>query len=226
MSEAGHPRIGVMGLGNLMRTDDAVGMLALRTLMEDGRLPPVVRAIEGGSLGLDLLHSLRGISHLLVLDAVDTGLAPGILVRFEADELAGLPVSKSVHLLGFSDLMGVLWLLDAAPAEVVLLGVQPASTGWGTALTPVVEAAQEELVQAALQQIENWIQEICAPTPTAAAAAKASPASRHQERKQEDAIGWRAPGARSLDAPGSGGEARCARPSTNPPCWRWSAAPA
>jgi hydrogenase maturation protease len=160
MSEAASFRIGLLGLGNLMRTDDAMGMLALRSLTEDGRLPPEVRVIEGGSLGLDLLDSLRGISHLLALDAVDTGVAPGTLVRFEADELAGLPVSKSVHLLGFSDLMGVLYLMEAAPAEIVLLGVQPESTDWGTALTPVVEAAQKELVHAALRQIESWVEQI------------------------------------------------------------------
>lgn len=155
-------RIGVLGLGNLMRTDDAVGMLTLRSLTEDGRLPSEVRVIEGGTLGLDLLDSLRGISHLLALDAVDVGIAPGTLMRFEGDELADLPVSKSVHLLGFSDLMGVLRLIEAAPLEVVLLGVQPEFTDWGTALTPAVEAAQSELVEAALQQIAQWIEEISA----------------------------------------------------------------
>lgn len=165
MSEAARFRIGVLGLGNLMRTDDAVGMLALRSVAEDGRLPGDVRVIEGGSLGLDLLDSLRDISHLLAIDAVDSGVAPGTVVRFEGDELAGLPVSKSVHLLGFSDLLGVLRLMDAAPAAVVLLGVQPESTDWGTELTPVVEAAQKELVEAALRQIEGWLQEISAVTP-------------------------------------------------------------
>ena len=43
MSEAARFRIGVLGLGNLMRTDDAVGMLVLRSLTEDRRLPPEVR---------------------------------------------------------------------------------------------------------------------------------------------------------------------------------------
>jgi hydrogenase maturation protease len=160
MSEAVPCRIGLLGLGNLMRTDDAVGMLTLRSMTEDGRLPPEVHAIEGGSLGLDLLDSLRGVSHLLALDAVDTGVTPGTLVRFEGDELARLPVSKSVHLLGFSDLMGVLRLMDAAPVEVVLLGVQPESTDWGTVLTPAVETARKDLVQAALGQIERWLEEI------------------------------------------------------------------
>lgn len=160
MSEAAPRRIGLLGLGNLMRTDDGVGMLTLRNMTEDGRLPSEVHVIEGGSLGLDLLDSLRGVSHLLALDAVDTGVTPGTLVRFEGDELAHLPVSKSVHLLGFSDLMGVLRLMDAAPAEVVLLGVQPESTDWGTVLTPAVETARKDLVQAALGQIERWLEEI------------------------------------------------------------------
>jgi hydrogenase maturation protease len=65
-------------------------------------------------------------------------------------------------LLGFSDLLGVLHLIGAAPAEVVLLGVQPESTDWGTVLTPALEAAQKELVQAALRQIQSWLQEISA----------------------------------------------------------------
>lgn len=152
--------IGLLGLGNLMRSDDAVGMLTLQTLMEDSRLPPEIQVIQGGTLGLDLLGHLHGISHLLALDAVDTGVAPGTLTRFAAQDLADLPISKSVHLLGFSDLLFVLNLMDAAPVEVVLLGVQPESTGWGTALTPTVEAAQKGLVEAALAQLTQWVEEI------------------------------------------------------------------
>ncbi len=163
--QTGAFRITVLGLGNLMRTDDAVGMLAVNEIREIGRLPEDIQIVEGGTLGLDLLDKLYGTTHLLVLDAVDTGAAPGTLVRFERDELAKLPIAKSVHLLGFSDLMDVLRLMDASPTEVVLLGVQPESTGWGTMLTPVVDAARNELVKAAQKQIERWSEEIFAPTP-------------------------------------------------------------
>jgi hydrogenase maturation protease len=155
-------KIALLGLGNLMRTDDAVGMLTLRTLAESGRLPSDVRVIEGGTLGLDLLDSLRDISHLLVLDAVDTGVAPGTIMRFEGQEIDKLPVSKSVHLLGFSDLVGALRLIDAAPAEVVLLGVQPASTDWGTVLTAKVETARYDLMQGALERLAQWTVETSA----------------------------------------------------------------
>ena len=153
-------RIALMGLGNLMRTDDAVGMLALLKLTESGQLPHEIRAIEGGTLGLDLLDSLRGITHLLALDAVDTGVEPGTLVRFEAHELDNLPLSKSVHLLGFADLIGALRLMDAAPREIVLLGVQPASTDWGTVLTPAVESGQRKLMESAIVQLKQWVNEL------------------------------------------------------------------
>jgi hydrogenase maturation protease len=160
MSERVPFRIGLLGLGNLMRTDDAVGMFTLRQLTEDRRLPRVVRVIEGETLGLDLLDKVHGISHLLALDAVDTGAEPGTLVRFAGPDLADLPISKSVHLLGFSDLMNVLRLMDAAPVEVVLLGVQPESTDWGTALTQSMEAAKGKLAEEALDQIAHWAAEI------------------------------------------------------------------
>src|ERR1017187_5163194 len=158
MTSAVTCRIALLGLGNLMRTDDAFGMLVLECLAKDIRLPQGVRIIEGGTLGLDLLNSLRDITHVLAIDAVETGDAPGTVVRFADDEMASLPTSKSVHLLGFSDLLGVLHLIDAAPAETVLLGVQPESTDWGTVLTPSVAAAQDEIVELALEQIDVWME--------------------------------------------------------------------
>jgi hydrogenase maturation protease len=147
-------RICVLGLGNLMRTDDAAGMLALRRLTGDARFPSDVEVVEGETLGLDLLHAVYGVSHLLVLDAVDTGASAGTLTRFEGQEVIDLPTSRSVHLLGLSDLIQVLRLMDAPPMEIVLLGVQPESTEWGTVLTAAVEGAQAGLVEAALGQLE------------------------------------------------------------------------
>jgi hydrogenase maturation protease len=162
MSDNAPFKIALLSLGNLMRTDDAIGILTLRTLAESNLLPPEVRVIEGGTLGLDLLDSLRDISHLLVLDAVDTGTTPGKLKRFEGRQVDNLPVSKSVHLLGFSDLMGALRLIDAAPEQVVLLGVQPACTGWGTVLTSAVETALGGLIESTQKQLAQWIIEAAA----------------------------------------------------------------
>ena len=158
------PRIAVLGLGNLMRTDDAVGMLTIQQLRADPRFPRSVSLIEGGTLGLDLLYPLEGITHLLALDAIDAGAKPGTLLRYSGEEIADLPVSKSVHLLGFSDLIGAMRLVESAPSEIVVLGVQPEETGWGTQLTATVEAALTVLAECAISQTARG-EPIIAPPP-------------------------------------------------------------
>lgn len=156
------PRIAIVGLGNLMRTDDAVGMLALQQLQQESRLPEGVVLIEGGTLGLDLLHPLTGVTHLLALDAIDAGEAPGTVLRFAGAAIADMPASKSVHLLGFSDLIGAMRLTGDAPEQIVVLGVQPEKIAWGTELTAPVRAALGRLLAAAQEQIRTWSREIAA----------------------------------------------------------------
>lgn len=154
------PRIAVLGLGNLMRTDDAIGVLALQQLRADPRFPQAVPLIEGGTLGLDLIYPLEGVTHLLALDAIDAGARPGMLLRYSGEEIDDLPVSKSVHLLGFSDLIGAMRLVESAPTEIVVLGIQPELIEWGTRLTSTVEAALVTLVETAIGQVMRWSLEI------------------------------------------------------------------
>jgi hydrogenase maturation protease len=152
------PRIAVLGLGNLMRTDDAVGMLALERLRADARFPQAIPLIEGGTLGLDLLYALDGFTHVLALDAIDAGAQPGTVLRYESDAIADLPVSKSVHLLGFSDLISSMRLIGNAPAQLVVLGIQPQTIGWGTELTSLVQASLELLLEHVIAQVGQWLE--------------------------------------------------------------------
>ncbi len=162
-SSAAGPRIAVLGLGNLMRADDALGMLAVQQLRADPRIPNSVALIDGGTLGLDLLYPLDGVTHLLALDAIDAGAPPGTLLRFTGEEIGDLPISKSVHLLGFSDLIGALRLCGSAPEEIVVLGVQPAAIEWGTQLSATVDAALIELVENAVRQLQQWSPALVSP---------------------------------------------------------------
>jgi len=151
----------VLGLGNLMRSDDAAGMHALARLASDARLPVGVRLVEGGTFGLELLYHVENASLLLVLDAVDANEPPGTLMLFRGEAIEALPCGRSIHLLGLADLLSALRLTERAPHEVVLLGIQPESTGWGTQLTPTVDAALARMIDAALGQIAAIISTCC-----------------------------------------------------------------
>jgi hydrogenase maturation protease len=143
----------VLGLGNTLHSDDGVGPQAIEKLRSDPRVPGDVSLIEGGTLGLELLTYIWDCSYLLVLDAVDVGQPPGTLVRMSSQELQTLPGKGSVHQLGVADLLVALRVLANRTPEVVLLGVQPASTEWGTELSPAVGAALDSLVDAAVTEL-------------------------------------------------------------------------
>jgi hydrogenase maturation protease len=149
-------RIMVVGIGNLIRTDDGFGVHAIERLRRDPRAPVGVTFLDGGTHGIELLAYISDCTHLLLLDAIDAGKLPGTFTRMENHELRGWPCAASVHQIGLADLLATLPLVSTAPREIVLLGVQPASTDWGTCLSPKVEAALPKFLDAALEQLRLW----------------------------------------------------------------------
>jgi len=143
----------VLGLGNTLHSDDGVGPQAIEKLRNDPRVPADVVLIEGGTLGLELLTYIWDCSYLLVLDAVDVGQPPGTLVRMSNQELQTLPGKGSVHQLGVADLLVALRVLAYRTPEAMLLGVQPATTEWGTELSPAVAAVLPALADAAIAEL-------------------------------------------------------------------------
>jgi len=150
------PAVAVLGLGNLVHTDDGVGIHAIQELQRDARTPPGAVLLDGGTQGLSLLPHIAGFARLLVIDAVDVGEKPGTVVRFEGRALDGLPGRASIHQLGFADMMIALKLMDEPLPEVVVMGVQPLSTAWSADLSDQVREALPALVDAVIQQLEVW----------------------------------------------------------------------
>jgi len=146
-------KVVVLGLGNILHSDDGIGPQAIARLRQDPRMRNDVSLIEGGTLGLELLTYIWDCSYLLVLDALDVGQPPGTLIRMSGQELQALPGQGSVHQLGVADLLVALRVLANRTPEVVLLGVQPASTEWGTELSPAVAAVLPALADAAVAEV-------------------------------------------------------------------------
>lgn len=146
----------VLGIGNLIRTDDGVGVQALRRLEGDLRIPLEISFIDGGTFGLELLNYISDATHVLLLDSIDLGEEPGTVIRMVNEELHGLPCAASVHQVGLADLLATLPLVSNLEREIVLLGVVPLSTDWGTELTAPVQAAMGTLLDAAVDQLTRW----------------------------------------------------------------------
>lgn len=137
--------VAVVGLGNLLLSDEGVGVHVVQRLSETHRFPEDVALIDGGTSAIDLLDQLADVQHIIFVDAARTGGAPGNLVELEGEQL---PVwfrqRMSPHQIGLADLLATLRLMDCVPDSVTLIGIEPQSMELGTALTPVVQAAAAE----------------------------------------------------------------------------------
>jgi hydrogenase maturation protease len=146
----------VVGLGNLLRGDDGIGVRVAQALLARS-LPAGVEVVDGGTPGLALVNLLEGRRRAIVVDAANVGRAPGEFVRFTADEvnLLGGDPAISIHDAGLGDALLLARVLGVLPQEVVILGVQPANLDWDQMLSPAVQAALPGLVAAVLEELDH-----------------------------------------------------------------------
>lgn len=147
----------VLGLGNLVMTDDALGSLVVRSLAQRFAFPEEVELLDGGTLGLDLLPRLEKITKLLVVDALEMGAEPGTLFRLEGEAVPRAFANKlSVHQMGLQDLLAVAELQGHLPPELIVWGAQSASIEMGTELSEALTPALEKVVAAVVEELTGW----------------------------------------------------------------------
>ncbi len=144
----------VLGLGNVVCTDDGAGIAAVHKLIRDYDLPEGVVALDGGTLGLSLLPLVSDANQLILVDAIKGEGPPGTHVRIEGDEVAPAVYERlSPHQIGVADLLAGASLIDRYPERVVVIGVVPESIELGVERTPAVEASIPELVERVVQEL-------------------------------------------------------------------------
>ena len=147
----------ILGVGNLLLSDEGVGLRVVERLATTYDLPEGVRILDGGTLGLDLLYYLEGVENLLIVDAVEMGKEPGTLLRLEGDEVPSfLSIKMSPHQIGIPDMLFAARLKDLYPRNVVLWGVQPAVLDTGLELSSPVAAQVNVLVDKVVEQLVQW----------------------------------------------------------------------
>ncbi len=150
-------KITLLGLGNLLMRDEGVGVQAVRLLEERYELPPHLEVVDGGTSGLDLLPYIEGRDRVLVVDAVNFGREPGYIGVLENRELPALFARKdSLHHLGLQDVLAAAQLLEVAPREICLIGVQPLSLEIGLELSGLLQGQLELLLQRIITKLREW----------------------------------------------------------------------
>lgn len=149
-------RIVVLGVGNILMSDEGVGVHAVTDLSRRFQIPDEVEVIDGGTSGMDCLDRIAEADLLLIADCMRSkDKAPGAITRLADDEInAWFNTKISPHQVGLSDVLAACCFHGISPRRVVLIGVQPASFETSLELTPQVAAVLPQVVDALVAELD------------------------------------------------------------------------
>ena len=144
-----HRKTLLLGLGNDILSDDAVGLHVAAALRTRLQAFPDLTIEQSAEMGLALLDLVTGFDELVLVDAIQTGQAAvGFVHEIEGEDLKQVPACAP-HFVGVGEMLALGRQLGlAVPSRVKIFAVEvldPFTVG--TRLTPALEAALPDVVE-------------------------------------------------------------------------------
>ena len=154
-------KVAVIGIGQSLRGDDAVGLEVIRQWRErfqETASRPEVRSEACELPGLTLLDMLNDVDTAILVDAVQ-GSNPGLVHCLNEEELAAFTSdSKSAHGWGVAETLRLRKKLTDAKANVRIIGIEVEQTEIGAGLSKVVEEALPKICETLEAEIQHLLQ--------------------------------------------------------------------
>jgi len=153
-------KIGIIGIGNLLRKDDGIGIFLLERLQKQKKeLPKNIEFIDGGTGGMNLLQLLAQFDTVLLIDAVGFKGRPGETRVFSLKDIQSQkkPVMISTHDSNFLNLLRLSQELKELPETLVIFGVQPRDVSHGVGLSKEIETVLDDLYLKLQKEIQNFV---------------------------------------------------------------------
>ncbi len=140
----------ILGIGNLLLSDEGVGIHVARALQRE-ELPSNVITLEVGTAFLDALPEIELADRIIIIDAMQADHAPGTIYRVPFEDCVKPECIASLH--GF-DLSRVIYLAGReTPPEVIVIGVEPGRIDWGTEPSPTIQQVIPAVIEAVKREI-------------------------------------------------------------------------
>lgn len=144
----------VLGVGNILYTDEGLGVRAVERLTQAYYFSDNVTLMDGGTLGIKLMDAMMSADHLIVVDAVLGGSDAGSVYRLTGEDLRkSLGFNDSMHQ---TDLVDTLIYCDLAGnrPEAVVIGMEPVDyQSMGTEVSPQIAERLPAMCDIVLQEI-------------------------------------------------------------------------
>jgi hydrogenase maturation protease len=149
--------IRILGVGNVLCTDDGLGPYSIKVLESLYEFPDGVEVIDLGTPGMDLTPYLADARMVIVIDTVRGHEAPGTLRLLRDREIVATPPPDrmSPHEPGLREALMATEFSDCSPDEILFVGVIPESTQQGTSLTTPLMDAVPHVVATVVSELER-----------------------------------------------------------------------
>lgn len=143
----------VIGVGNDYRGDDAIGLIVARRL-RDLNLPDV-QVIESDGECTRLMESWKDATRVILIDAVQSGAAPGTIHRVAAheEELPAALSQGSTHAFGVTEAVALSKAFGRLPQHFIVFGIEARNFALGASLSPEATTALEEVLRLVQQEV-------------------------------------------------------------------------
>ena len=150
----------VIGCGNPNRSDDGVGTVVARKLLEKYSDQSVsdLQIFDAGTDGMGVMFQAKGSSSLIIVDACTTGEEPGAIYAVPGTELEGKPPdSYNLHDFRWDHALyaGRQIFKDEFPGDVLVYLIQAKSLDFGLGLSSEVEKAATKVISKISTTIES-----------------------------------------------------------------------
>ncbi len=155
------PRVLLLGLGNDILTDDAIGLRVVRQLQAQLAGYPGIDVRETTEMGLALLDFMTGYSAVVIVDSIQTGrAAPGTVHELDAAALKQL-TGRTPHFLGVGETLALGRQLELPmPEQVTIFAIEVGDPfTLSTDMTPALESALPQIVDSIAAALRKLIGE-------------------------------------------------------------------
>ena len=153
----GNNEIVLLGVGNILLTDEGLGVHVVKDIKESFTFTPDITIIDGGTMGMELLTYMRGMKKILLVDAINGGEPAGTVYEFPHKELEQYFTEHiSVHEVGMQDILRIRAIQEEPLEDAVVIGVEPESLEIGFEPSEVVQRALPEVKDRVLNVLRQW----------------------------------------------------------------------
>ena len=151
-------KAGILGIGNLLLSDEGFGVHVVEFLEEHYSFPESVAILDGGTAGIYMAPFLEDHDPIFVVDVVNLdGAKPGSLYTFTAEDArnGSMQTRMSPHQLGILEILDICKLRGIQPECVEFYCVVPESLATGLEMSEVVASQVEKISGLLVQRLQQ-----------------------------------------------------------------------